>query len=109
MKVLRISTETVDPPKVEELNFDKDQLWRYDVVGRVGSKVFIAERYAKVNYLASNQVANQLADRLATKEDAMGRVWDAVSDRTKSPASPEELHGPVMVAYYDRLVDRRCW
>ena len=31
---------------------------------------------------------------------------DAVGDPSKSPAAPKEMHGPVMVAYYDRLVDR---
>jgi hypothetical protein len=93
--VLRIPASSSGP--ATETDFDKDQLWRYEVVRRVGSKVFIAERCAEDDYLSSNSVANQLADNLAS-----GVAGPPVSDRTKSP-DPKKLYGPVMVAYYDRL------
>jgi hypothetical protein len=110
MKVLRIPADTdpvqVDPVKVTELDFDKDQLWRYDVVRRVGSKVFIAERYAELDYWMSNSVANKLVSRLARGlAGPPDRKRDAVSDPTKSPGSSEKLRGPVMVAYWDGLLD----
>jgi hypothetical protein len=110
MKVLRISAKgsdplQLDPPKVEEFKFDKHQLWRYDVVRRIGNKVFIAERYAKYDYLGSNTIANQLADRLASKEHSSVRAPDTVNNPPKKARRPKKLHGPVMVARYDRLLD----
>jgi hypothetical protein len=101
MKVLRIPANGLSSDPVKETDFDQDQFWRYEVVRRVGSKVFIAERCAEDDYLSPNSVANKLADRLASEAGG-----PPVGDSAKSAASRKKLHGPVMVAYYDRLLDR---
>jgi hypothetical protein len=100
MKALLISANSSDP--VKEINFNEDELWKWEVARRHGEDVLLTKRNAERDYLLRNSLATRLDSHLAS----LPVKADAERDPTSTSDFPKELCGDVIVAYYDRALDK---
>jgi hypothetical protein len=95
MKAFRIPADSSQP--VEEIEFDRDKLWLYEIARYDRDKIFLTEKSADLDHVLRNQRASECVRHHS----------DAAKDSDNRLGSPTNLYGDVVVLGYDKFLEMR--